>query len=354
MAELLPLSADRKLTEIDEDRLGYAPLAEHIARVIAASPHDEGLVIAVYAPWGAGKSTFLQFVRQSLGEREQAPVIVDFNPWWFSGEEDLAGRFFAQLALSLGPAGEKWKEAGKQAIAKSRKVLSNQIAELAWLASKAPLPYGQYVGMLGDALKRLKKNPRGIHEAKAETERLLASLDNHVLVLIDDVDRLTAEEIRQLFKVIKSVGDLKNVIYVVALDRQVAEAALAIENTIEGRDYLEKIIQVSFELPLPDRVALRSMFLEGVAEIVGGGALREASATAHWFDVSPALERFLETPRNVVTLLNSLRMSYPLVVGEVSVTDFLAIEALHVFMPEVWDLVRRSASYFTGASEAYA
>jgi predicted KAP-like P-loop ATPase len=350
MSDLRPLSPDRKLTRIDDDRLGYAPLANHIADVIRALPHDQGLVLAIYAPWGSGKSTFLGFVKEALLDRETAPVILDFNPWWFSGEEDLARRFFEQLALSFRAGEPQWKRKSAQLVRKGRKALSEQIAEFAILASTSPVPFGNYVGMAGQALKRLKSKPKDIGQLKSDIEKALAKLESHILVVVDDVDRLTPDEIRQLFKVIKSVGDFKNVTYVIALDRQVAISALNAAHQIDGHDYLEKIVQASFELPLPDRVALRSMFLEGLASIIGGEVLAAATATSHWVDVLAAIEPFLGTPRNVVSVLNALRISYPLVVGEVSVADFLGTETLHVFMPDVWDVIRRNARFFVGAA----
>ena len=46
-----------------------------------------GLVLAVYGAWGLGKSTLINFVRHYIDElpEETRPVVVIFNPWWFSG-----------------------------------------------------------------------------------------------------------------------------------------------------------------------------------------------------------------------------------------------------------------------------
>jgi predicted KAP-like P-loop ATPase len=98
------LSADRPLTDPAMDRLGYAPFAERVAKGILQLPGTEGLVIALYGAWGAGKTTTLNYVAHFLRKAPEGnrPVILWFNPWWFSGREDLVRTFLQQLRAELG------------------------------------------------------------------------------------------------------------------------------------------------------------------------------------------------------------------------------------------------------------
>jgi predicted KAP-like P-loop ATPase len=56
------LSPDKPRLDPQQDRLGYAPFAEHLARSITKMSPAEGLVIGIYARWGSGKSTLLNFI----------------------------------------------------------------------------------------------------------------------------------------------------------------------------------------------------------------------------------------------------------------------------------------------------
>lgn len=347
------ISADRRLASLKEDRLGYGSLATHVASLITEVPHGEGVVMAIYGPWGSGKSTFLHFVRLALAAREDSPTVVEFNPWWFSGEEDLARRFFEQLALAFREEETGVASRIRQTVDLGAKLLSEDVADLAVLAATSPIPYGNYIGLAGKAMKRLKREPRDIKEIKSSIAAKLSARKTHVLVLIDDVDRLSQEEIRQLFKVIKSVGDFPNTIYVLALDRQVAAQALSGTQGLDGRSYLEKIVQASFELPVPDRIELRNLLIDGLAEVVDPSRLTEEARRDRWISVFPHIEPFLDTPRNVVSLLNALKISYPLVAREVSLIDLLAVETLHLFLPEAWDRIRRNPAYLTVARTTY-
>ena len=121
------LSADKPLDDPSLDRLGYAPFAEHLASGILKLVPTEGFVLAVQGPWGSGKSTFLNFLRVSL--EQLAPgeecLVTRFNPWWFSGREDLAQRFFTQLLITLGHGDSKTKKLAGFWRGKSIDVINN-------------------------------------------------------------------------------------------------------------------------------------------------------------------------------------------------------------------------------------
>ena len=103
------LSADRPSTDPKDDLFGHAPFAKSLSNSICRYPGSDGLVLALYGPWGSGKSTVLNFVRHFIEERPEAeqPVIVIFNPWWFSGQENLARAFLGQMQAVLPGKSEK-------------------------------------------------------------------------------------------------------------------------------------------------------------------------------------------------------------------------------------------------------
>jgi len=74
--------ADNPLENPADDRLGYALFAKSLAEALCKFNDDEGLVFALFAPWGSGKTTCLNFIQYYI-EAEQGdekPLIVRFNP----------------------------------------------------------------------------------------------------------------------------------------------------------------------------------------------------------------------------------------------------------------------------------
>jgi predicted KAP-like P-loop ATPase len=95
-----------------------------------------------------------------------------------------------------------------------------------------------------------EQNPSAL---KKELDKLMAKYGKRVIILIDDIDRLDKESMSLVFKLIRLNADFINTIYILSFDRKVVENALEGEQGVSGREYLEKFIQVPFDLPLPDR-----------------------------------------------------------------------------------------------------
>ena len=73
----------------------------------------------------------------------------------------------------------------------------------------------------------LRPKVKDIEKLKNEISATLRGQPKRILVMIDDIDRLTSEEIRQVFRAVKSVGDFPNVTYLLAVpDKQVVARSL--------------------------------------------------------------------------------------------------------------------------------
>jgi predicted KAP-like P-loop ATPase len=147
---------------------------------------------------------------------------------------------------------------------------------------------------------------------------------------------------------IKSVADFPNTIYLITFDREIVSKALSEDRSWRGDAYLEKIIQVSFELPIPSRESLRRMLTERLDIIISHtpDVLFDSYRWQRMFENS--VDHYLRTPRDAVRLANTLSVTYSAVDGEVNVVDFIAIEALRTFVPTAYDAIRNHRAAFVG------
>ena len=296
---LARLSADRPVERPEEDLFGYAPFAKQLADSICKLEAPDGLVIAVHGPWGSGKSTLLNFVKWYLEEspKKEQPVLVSFNPWWFSGQENLARAFLGQLRAVLPDRLRRLKALGSMI-----GEFSDGIA-----ATAEALGYSAVGGVAKAALGR---KPKDIPALKKRIADVLKRQKQRILVLVDDIDRLTPEDIRQLFKVIKALADFPNVAYLLAFDRAMAVKALSDDRGTSGQVYLEKIVQVPFELPAIDRTSLRNALfrrLDGLFE----GTSSDLFDSTYWGNVYfEGIDPFIQVPRDIERLVNTLAVTY--------------------------------------------
>ena len=71
-----------------------------------------------------------------------------------------------------------------------------------------------------------------------------------IVIVLDDADRLSRGEIRNVFRLVRLTAHFPNLIYIVPCDRHRVERALnESEQGLSGSDYLDKIIQFPYNLP---------------------------------------------------------------------------------------------------------
>jgi predicted KAP-like P-loop ATPase len=332
------LSGDPPLMDPKDDRLGYAPFAKHLAISLCKMVPVEGMVISINGPWGSGKTTILNFIvyyLEQVSEKDK-PKIVHFNPWWFSGDQDLVTKFFDEMMSTLNPE----DKAG-------RKILEG-LSTLCKIVGSAPIPYGKTIAEIGETVKPRNES---LHKIRKKIEQLLIDENVRFIVVIDDIDRLVVNEIRDIFKVVKAVANLPNMIYILAFDR--GRVAKAFEEFYlgSGKEYLDKIVQLPFDLPLPDKASISQLLFERLDKALGH--LDDSDFDQQrWANIYlDGIEPLIYTPRDVIRLCNTISVTFPSVRGEVNPVDFIAIEAIRVFAPEVYETIRMNREEFTGTSQ---
>lgn len=317
------MSVDRPIRKEVEDRLGRTPFARQVAAHVAFAPLGESLVFAVHGSWGSGKSSVLNLIETTLSEN--GVKTVQFNPWMFAGAEDLVLRFLGELGAELSGPESNFKALGEKIVA-----VGKGLSFLDWIPG-VPAGVGKLVGGLGSAVAGAETNvtPR---QRRRAVEDELRSAKQKFVVFIDDVDRLSRSEIRELFRAIRLVADFPNVSYVLSYDRRRVERALD-DEAEEGGAYLAKIVQASFDLPAPAPDQFERYFDLELRRALGS-ASNAVEADARWARVrASVLLPLMQTPRDVKRLLNSVGPALALLADDVSSVDVLALEALRVFLP---------------------
>lgn len=335
----------------EHDAFGIDPFAQAIARSIRTADTKDGIVYAINGIWGSGKSSAINLVLHHLtaaidtGELS----VTAFNPWWFSGAEALTISFFQELRATIGKSvdGET-----RETFASIGSRLSSAGPLLGGIASLIGTPAAGAAVTGGIALleklTRLDSTVEGEHRKLVEA---LAKQSKKFLIVVDDIDRLTTDDALQIFKLIKSVGRLPNVIYLMAFDRHLAEKMVAERFPAQGGSYLEKVIQGAFDVPVPDRLDLQQQLLT-IAEAIMGAPPPD-KMNRFWNLFHDVVAPLIKTPRDAVRLSNAIKVSWPAIREEVDRADFLSIEAMRLFLPPTYEAIRAHASLLTGTQPNY-
>lgn len=323
----MSVKADKPIRTIEEDVLGRRNLAQSFAEQVLELDASEGVVVGILGPWGSGKTSFVNLVRIHLEALDV--TILDFNPWMFSGAQQLVESFFIELSaqLKLRPS---LSEVGK--------TLENYGEIFSGMGSP-PLvgPWIESGRMAAKFLaKILQRRKEGIGGPRAKVEKALAALDKPIVVVLDDIDRLTTSEIRDIFKLVRLTANFPNVIYVVAFDRLRVEESLT-EEGLPGRDYLEKILQISVDLPAVPAHILNKQIFEAIDEALSGidnpGPFDENVWPEIFMDIIRPLVRNMRDVRRYAAAIHGTVRDLN---GQVALADVLALEAVRVFLPDVF------------------
>lgn len=313
---------ERALRAGDVDRLGFSEIAARIATSLVDRASQDGFVVGIDGQWGSGKSSLLYLLSEELKRLPalQRPTTLSFSPWLVGNREALLTSLFNQLAeaidgvqLARGDAtGEtlrKVKEAAElvrrfgAAVSKAGDLVQALSSWISWLG-----PIGKGLSGLGKLTS--KKDAVRLDRLKDQLTVSLRELGHRFIVTVDDVDRLEPSEIIEVLRLVRSVADFPNIIYVLCYDSDIlAEGVQRGANVPDGAAFLEKIVQLTVMVPRPETFQLRNWFAEEVVKIVAVESEEDRRRLREVIDHEGGLQ--LRTPRSVVRTLDSVRFFWP-------------------------------------------
>lgn len=331
------IHGDNPITHRSDDAFQRYSFAQRIASVAKNGSNPDSFVVGIYGKWGDGKSSVLNFIKNELAEDDDA-IVVDFNPWLFTNEDQLLLSFFNTLTTGIDQPLISHKE-------KIGKTLLDYADAIGTLGSLVGLPGGK--GVLHSLGTKLSQTT--IDEYKDRVNQSLKDAGKRVIVVIDDIDRLSIKEVQIVFRLVKLVANFKNTVYLLSFDDELVASALDSTYSKGGYDYLEKIIQLPLRLPKAQFSAVRKYTLNALnTALETHGILMEGEEEQRFMRAfDEHFLRLIVTPRVAVRFVNSISFSIPLLKGEVNMVDLLMIEGIKVTLPDLYGYIRSNASLLT-------
>ena len=330
-------NADKPIKTGAEDLLGRSFFSKQLAKALYECDASDGLVIGLFGEWGSGKTSVLNMTMneiKNMGEEsENEPLIVTFSPWNYSDKDNLTRLFFHRLITRI--EGED-NQAKKKELGENLKKYVNILDGLALVPVFGNVLAAVSKGFATDYVDKLLEVP-DLDKAKEELERILKESNQKIIVVIDDIDRLTNSQIRDIFHLAKQVGNFPNIVYILSMDREIVCRALQEIHNIDGNEYLEKIIQVPFEIPQMSKGKVRDYLLNQLTQIVNEKPNDIMIDSQYWGEVlNHCVTPYINNLRDVNRLINIFKFKYEALYQEVSVEDMIGITTLEVLEPKLY------------------
>lgn len=335
---------------LERDKLDRRGFATSVVAALNKVGRESALVVSVEGDWGSGKTSTLAMIEALLLQKETPPVIVHFNPWLVGDRDVLLRLFLSKIATAVKLTDHA--SDGKK-VAKELKAYSH-VFDVIKIISGAE-PYASFVKSAFAAVGELfgavsdYKTP-DIESRKQKVEKALREFGRPIIVFIDDIDRLFPNEVFEMVRIIKAVGDLPNVGYVLAWDPKYVQKSLECVSVPQSSTYIDKIVQLRMSLPALSIVAKETL----INEILGGLA---PEALEDYFPDDrtrlsllyfSGLRELVERPRDVVRIFNVLAAIEPPLRGEITLADIFGLATLMVKAPAVFDLLHKNPRWFVG------
>ena len=253
-------------------------------------------VLAVDAPWGNGKTTFLKIWAQYL--RNQNFPVIEFNAW----ETDFTGDPFVALSTELIDALEGNADTSmRKKISNTKECAKNILLKAApgiiRIATSGVLDISPlFEKEIGDVLaSQVEERISSYIEAKTsvkdfrntlqDTASALSGLFNNqpLIVMIDELDRCRPSYAVELLEVAKHLFSVDHIVFVLAINRsQLSHSISGVYGAdFDATDYLRRFFDIDFRLPEPDKkqfvdAALTTIGIEGYF-----GRTRDIPARGH-------------------------------------------------------------------------
>ena len=270
-------------------------------------------------------------VIEEIENIEESAIILRFNPWLCSDSKQLVTQFFKQLSAAIKikkPAEEKAWE------------LIDQYADLFEAAEMIPVA-GNMFKFVGRAFakkanKQVKNRTDNLQKSKDQIIDRIVKEKIKIIVTIDDIDRLSEEEIIAVFQLIKALADFPNTVYILAFDYRTVVQALGRVQNGDGREYLEKIIQVPFEIPAPDMDNIYNALFSKINSIIGDVS-EEQWDQNEWTELFEfGMKRYIKSIRSVIRFANVFFLKYGILKEETNLIDLIGLTTLQVFEPYIY------------------
>lgn len=269
---------------------GFDYLANAIAKIILES--DPQLTLAVYGDWGMGKTTLLHAVEERVRTR---CVVAWFDMWEYKNQQNVIAYLLDAIAAALPQESEVSKG-------------MRRLARVALASASVKAGTVQFSGK--DLLGELDKLWEGPKLETVTLRKLVAawqatsgdrSRDARIVVMVDNLDRCLGVHAVELLEQITTLFGFQGVVFLVAAQKDRLIQAIGEKYGLEEEEaavYLEKIVQVEFQVPGLDEEHVLSWMRTLTTQpfVIDESEARLLAETANW------------NPRQIKRLLNNVRI----------------------------------------------
>ncbi len=224
--------SDSEQKFIKDDLLNYSDEAIRFAERIYNDGSSDSLVFGIDAPWGIGKSSFVNFCIESWKDKkyDKKIIVYKFNPLKYEGRSNLLEKFVDGLVRTIQK--NAYLPEIRPLFSKYSRFISGK-ASFSFHGINFEIFPGTYTA----------------DDAFDDLDSALENLNRKIIVIVDDLDRLSFSAVKDVLFNIKKSFTLPNISYVLCYDTEnIISAGKQSDDVDKIREFLEKFVNVKISL----------------------------------------------------------------------------------------------------------
>ncbi len=301
------IDPDDAIESDEDDWLGFYRMTTIVRENLQALDLSKGsLTVGVIAPWGRGKSSFINLLKKEL--KKDGGIIIPFNPRGSKSVSSIPEDFFDVFAKEL-----------------SRHYLGFSLLLARYTKHLGLLNQYTWTRPVGSLLTLLLP----VKEQEA-VNRTLRELGKRVYVLLDDLDRLSGEEILEVLKLMDRNASFTNTVFIVAYDKVYVNNVLK-KHLDHGlaHSFIDKYISWEIPLPEPDKEMLELLMrIKLQVRVKDRYSMAYVEFQKGWKEIGSTVVESLNSVRDLKRYLNLMIPRYNGVFGKVDCRDYFLLYLL--------------------------
>ncbi|HDV9072344.1 TPA: AAA family ATPase, partial [Klebsiella michiganensis] len=334
----------------DPDLLNRLDFSNHLANILLLNHDDDCLTVSIEAEWGYGKTSVINLIKGALNKKDTLPIIIEYNPWLAGQPESLIQDFLLQFSSQL-----NIKDKSEEALEVSKKLIA--YSSLFSVAKLVPgtEPWASIIekvfSRFGSATKKIAELKKlDLLGRKKQVEEAIKKIKYPIVVIIDDIDRLTPAETFQVLRLIKAVADFSGTSFLLAFDPNYLISVLDKNNIVNSSEYINKIIQLRVSLPViseRDMNELASAELERLSDKSLTERFESDQERLSWI-YHNYFKQLIKNPRELKRFFNHLRFVLEQIEGQVCFSDLFALSLVATKSNLVYEHIKKTPEAYIG------
>ena len=322
--------------ENEDDAISNRPILAKAAidKILDTNTEKESFSFGIVAPWGMGKSSFMNMMKSQIEQRHSEEcIVIKFNPWLYSNDANIIQLFFDELSKSL--------KLYDSTLAKDFIDYSKALSSIGTTETKI---ISTILGLIGNSSK--------LEDKFDVIKRSIKKIGRKIIVFVDDIDRLDSSEIIEMLKLIRNVSNFPYMYFIVAYDKEYLLECLKGKMPNKELEFSEKIFSVEFPLPRFTEKELMDYIFKTISELVEEEERKDLlDVMNNKYGASPIDS--ISTIRDVKRICNSFNTTYSKLKGEVNARDLFLLEILKNKYPAVYSIIDKERKFVLSGNDLY-